>query len=184
MAARSIAGATFADWWAYKMEVQEAIPYNAYLMEKQGVVTAINSDDAEMARRLNQEAAKVIKYGGLTEEEAWKLVTLNPAKMLHIDNKVGSLKAGKDADVVIWSGNPLSIYARAEKTFVDGVKYWDVEEDEKIRDFQQKEKARLIAKSLEEKDKGNATQKAVEKPTIIYHCETLSGDINEDVNHN
>ncbi|WP_134087688.1 amidohydrolase family protein [Olivibacter sp. XZL3] len=184
MAARSIAGATFADWWAYKMEVQEAIPYNAYLMEKQGVVTAINSDDAEMARRLNQEAAKVIKYGGLTEEEAWKLVTLNPAKMLHIDNRVGSLKVGKDADVVVWSDNPLTIYARAEKTFVDGVKYWDVEEDQKLRDLQQKEKARLIAKSLEEKGKGNATQKATEKTTMVYHCETLSGDNNEDVNHN
>ncbi|MEH6304145.1 amidohydrolase family protein [Olivibacter sp. CPCC 100613] len=184
MAARSIAGATFADWWAYKMEVQEAIPYNAYLMEKQGVVTAINSDDAEMARRLNQEAAKIIKYGGLTEEEAWKLVTLNPAKMLHIDHRVGSLKVGKDADVVIWSGNPLSIYARAEKTFVDGVKYWDVDEDQAIRNLQQKEKARLIAKSLEEKGKGNATQKAVEKPSIVYHCETLSEDMNEDVNHN
>lgn len=183
MAARSIAGATFADWWAYKMEVQEAIPYNAYLMEKQGVVTAINSDDAEMARRLNQEAAKVIKYGGLTEEEAWKLVTLNPAKMLHIDNRVGSLKAGKDADVVVWSGNPLSIYARAEKTFVDGIKYWDVEEDQKLQAAQQKEKARLIAKSLAEKGKGSATQKAVEKTTIVYHCETLA-DNNEDVNHN
>lgn len=183
MAARSIAGATFADWWAYKMEVQEAIPYNAYLMKKQGVVTAINSDDAEMARRLNQEAAKVIKYGGLSEEEAWKLVTLNPAKMLHVDDRVGSLKEGKDADVVLWSDNPLSIYARAEKTFVDGVKYWDVEEDEKVREAQKKEKARLIARSIEEKGKGNATQKAVKEPSIIYHCETLSEEINEQVNH-
>jgi len=184
MAARSIAGATFADWWAYKMEVQEAIPYNAYLMEKQGVVTAINSDDAEMARRLNQEAAKVIKYGGLSEEEAWKLVTLNPAKMLHVDDRVGSLKEGKDADVVLWSDNPLTVYARAEKTFVDGVKYWDVEEDEKTRGLQQSEKARLIAKSIEEKGKGNATQKAVKEPSIIYHCETLSEDHNGDFNQN
>lgn len=183
MAARSIAGATFADWWAYKMEVQEAIPYNAYLMEKQGVVTAINSDDAEMARRLNQEAAKVIKYGGLSEEDAWKLVTLNPAKMLHVDDRVGSLKVGKDADVVLWSDNPLTVYARAEKTFVDGVKYWDAEEDEKIRETQKKEKARLIAKSIEEKSKGSTTQKAVKEPSIIYHCETLSEEINEDINH-
>lgn len=184
MAARSIAGATFADWWAYKMEVQEAIPYNAYLMEKQGVVTAINSDDAEMARRLNQEAAKVIKYGGLSEEEAWKLVTLNPAKMLHVDDRVGSIKAGKDADVVVWSDNPLSIYAKAEKTFVDGVKYWDGEEDEKTRDSQRKEKARLIAKLIEDKGKGNATQKAVEKPTMVYHCETLLDENSEEFNHN
>lgn len=184
MAARSIAGATFADWWAYKMEVQEAIPYNAYLMEKQGVVTAINSDDAEMARRLNQEAAKVIKYGGLSEEEAWKLVTLNPAKMLHVDGRVGSIKIGKDADVVVWSDDPLSIYAKAEKTFVDGVKYWDVEEDEKLRKTQREEKARLIAKSIEEKGKGNSTQKALEKPAMIYHCETLLEDNSEDFNHN
>ncbi|QNL50723.1 amidohydrolase family protein [Olivibacter sp. SDN3] len=176
MASRSIAGATFADWWAYKMEVQEAIPYNAYLMEKQGVVTAINSDDAEMARRLNQEAAKIVKYGGLSEEDAWKMVTLNPAKMLHIDDRVGSLKAGKDADVVVWSDNPLSIYARAEKTFVDGVKYWDSEADEMIREDQKKEKARIIAKLLDEKGKGATTQKANASPTFIYHCETLEED--------
>lgn len=185
MAARSIAGATFADWWAYKMEVQEAIPYNAYLMEKQGVVTAINSDDAEMARRLNQEAAKTIKYGGLSEEEALKLVTLNPAKMLHVDDRVGSLKVGKDADIVLWSDNPLSIYARAEKTFVDGVKYWDSETDEKIREDQEAEKARLIAKLLEEKGKGGATQRANSMPSFIYHCETLEEDVIETLHsHN
>lgn len=173
MAARSIAGATFADWWAYKMEVQEAIPYNAYLMQKEGVVTAINSDDAEMARRLNQEAAKVMKYGGIEEEEAMKLVTLNPAKMLHIDNRVGSLKVGKDADVVLWSDHPLSIYAKAEKTFVDGVKYWDLEEDAAKQEALEKERARLIAKSLEAKSTGGATQRATERPTMVYHCETL-----------
>ncbi len=89
-----------------------------------GLNVCINSDDAEMARRLNQEAAKSVKYGGMTEEEAFKMVTLNPAKALHVDDKVGSLKQGKDADVVIWSDNPLSIYAKAEKTIVDGIVYF------------------------------------------------------------
>lgn len=173
MSNRSIAGATFADWWAYKMEVQEAIPYNAYLMTSQNVVTAINSDDAEMARRLNQEAGKIVKYGGLGEEEAMKLVTLNPAKMLHIDNRVGSLRAGKDADVVLWSDNPLSVYAKAEKTFVDGVKYWDLEEDEAKQKALQEEKARLIKKSLASKGSGGAVQRPVGRPNMVYHCETM-----------
>jgi imidazolonepropionase-like amidohydrolase len=94
---------------------KEAIPFNAALMTKVGINTSINSDDAEMARRLNQEAAKTVMYGGLTEEEAWKLVTLNPAKMMHLDNRLGSIKAGKDADVVLWNENPLSVYAKPEK---------------------------------------------------------------------
>lgn len=173
MAKRHIAGSTFGDWWAYKMEVAEAIPYNAYLMHEQGVLTGINSDDAEMARRLNQEAAKSIMYGGLSEEEAFKLVTLNPAKMLHIDDRVGSLKVGKDADIVLWSDNPLSIYAKAEMTFVDGKKYWDIQENEIRKETVAKEKTRLIQKSLLSKKSGARTQKSVAKPELIYHCETL-----------
>jgi imidazolonepropionase-like amidohydrolase len=117
-------GSSFSDWWAYKYEVKEAIPYNAALMHQVGVVTAINSDDAEMARRLNQEAAKVVKYGGISEEDAWKMVTLNPAKLLHLDHRMGSIRAGKDADLVLWSDHPLSILARAEKTMVDGIFYY------------------------------------------------------------
>lgn len=110
------AGASsFSDWWAYKYEVAEAIPQNPNILHEEGVVTAINSDDAEMARRLNQEAAKSIKYAGMSEEDALKMVTLNPAKLLHVDNRVGSIKEGKDADLVLWSDNPLSIYAIAEK---------------------------------------------------------------------
>jgi imidazolonepropionase-like amidohydrolase len=112
MAKRGIGGSTFADWWAYKMEVKEAIPYNAALMYHEGVTVAINSDDAEMARRLNQEAAKTVEYGGVPEEEAWKMVTLNPAKLLHVDHRMGSIKAGKDADLVLWNAHPLSVYAR------------------------------------------------------------------------
>ena len=129
MAEHGAGGSTFSDWWAYKFEVRYAIPYNAELMTMAGVTTAINSDDPEMARRLNQEAAKSVKYGGMSEEDAWKMVTLNPAKLLHLDDRMGSIKVGKDADLVLWSDNPLSIYAQAEKTMVDGKIYYDQEED-------------------------------------------------------
>jgi imidazolonepropionase-like amidohydrolase len=145
---------TFSDWWGYKMEVQDAIPYNAGIMTKVGLNVAINSDDAEMARRLNQEAAKTVKYGGISEEEALKMVTINPAKMLHVDSKVGSLKAGKDADVVIWSDNPLSIYAVAETTIVDGTVYFDRLKDQELRKQIQTERNRLIQKMLGEKKGG------------------------------
>jgi imidazolonepropionase-like amidohydrolase len=173
MKAHGIAGSTFSDWWAYKMEVAEAIPYNGAIMHNVGITTAFNSDDAEMARRLNQEAGKAVLYGGIPEEEALKLVTLNPARMLHIDSRVGSLKPGKDADVVIWSANPLSIYAKAEKTFVDGVAYWDMERDAKVRADQQTEKARIIKKMLESKNKGGKTQKAAAPAQRIYNCESM-----------
>lgn len=183
MAERGIAGSTFADWWAYKIEVAEAIPYNAYLMYSQGVLTAINSDDAEMARRLNQEASKIVKYGGVSEEEAFKMVTLNPAKMLHIDNRVGSIKVGKDADIVVWSHNPLSIYAKAEKTYVDGVKYWDIDEDAIKQMELDKERARLIQKSLDSKGKGNVTQRPIPKAVVLYHCDTMEEEDHDHVNH-
>lgn len=173
MKAHGIAASTFSDWWAYKMEVAEAIPYNGAIMHNVGITTAFNSDDAEMARRLNQEAGKAVLYGGLPEEEALKLVTLNPARMLHIDSKVGSLKPGKDADVVVWSATPLSIYAKAERTFVDGVAYWDMERDEKVRADQQTEKARIIKKMLDSKNKGGRTQRPAAPAQRIYNCETM-----------
>lgn len=182
MKARGISASTFSDWWAYKMEVAEAIPYNGKIMHNVGITTAFNSDDAEMARRLNQEAGKAVLYGGVSEEDALKFVTLNPAKMLHIDNKVGSLKAGKDADVVIWSANPLSIYAKAEKTFVDGVSYWDIERDEQLRKDQQTERARIIKKMQESKGKGGKTQRPTAESPRMYHCETVEDyamEINE-----
>ncbi len=146
MKAHGSNASTFSDWWNYKMEVVDAIPYNAYIMNKVGLNVAINSDDAEMARRLNQEAAKSVKYGGMSEEDALKMVTINPAKMLHVDGKVGSLKVGKDADIVIWSDNPLSIYAKAEKTIVDGIVYFDRDKDAELRKRNQAEKARIVAK--------------------------------------
>jgi imidazolonepropionase-like amidohydrolase len=146
MKAHGANASTFSDWWYYKMEVVDAIPYNAYIMNKVGLNVAINSDDAEMARRLNQEAAKSVKYGGMSEEEAWKMVTINPAKMLHVDGKVGSIKVGKDADLVVWSDNPLSIYAKAEKTIVDGIIYFDRDKDAAMRFQNKNERARLIQK--------------------------------------
>ncbi len=146
MKAHGANASTFSDWWNYKMEVVDAIPYNAYIMQQVGLNVAINSDDAEMARRLNQEAAKSIKYGGMSEVDALNMVTINPAKMLHVDNKVGSIKVGKDADLVLWSDNPLSIYAKAEKTIVDGIIYFDREKDAAMRIQNQTEKARLLQK--------------------------------------
>ncbi|WP_394906232.1 amidohydrolase family protein [uncultured Mesonia sp.] len=164
---------TFSDWWAYKYEVNDAIPYNAGILHNQGVVTAINSDDAEMSRRLNQEAAKTIKYGGLSEEDAWKTVTLNPAKLLHIDKYVGSIKEGKHADLVLWSDHPLSIYAKAEKTFVDGKLYFDLEKDKLLRAQNNTLKNKLIQKTLDASQSGSETQDVVEDEKILMHCDTL-----------
>ncbi|MBA2612844.1 MAG: amidohydrolase family protein [Bacteroidetes bacterium] len=175
MKAHGVSASTFSDWWAYKNEVVEAIPYNAAILTRMGVNTSMNSDDAEMARRLNQEAAKAIKYGGLTEAEALKLVTLNPAKMLHIDDKVGSIKVGKVADVVLWSDNPLSVYAIADKTIIDGQIYFDREEDAKLKQYIKTERARIIAKLLLEKQKGGKVEKLKSKHERLYHCNTLEG---------
>jgi imidazolonepropionase-like amidohydrolase len=179
MKAHGVNASTFSDWWAYKFEVMEAIPFNAAILTRMGVNTAINSDDAEMARRLNQEAAKSIKYGGLTEEEAWKLVTLNPAKMLHLDKNMGSIKKDKDADVVLWSDNPLSVYAKAEKTFVDGICYYDREKENIMRETVQEERSRLIKKMIEAKKNGEPTQKGGGRSRRNYHCDTM-GDEEEN----
>ena len=158
MKAHGASASTFSDWWNYKMEVVDAIPQNAYLMQKNGVNVAINSDDAEMARHLNHEAAKSIKYAGMSEEDALKMVTLNPAKMLHVADRVGSLKEGKDADLVIWSDHPLSIYAKSEKTIVDGAVVFDREVDAKLQADLKKEKQRLIQKMILAKKGGSATR--------------------------
>jgi imidazolonepropionase-like amidohydrolase len=176
---RGIYASTFSDWWAYKNEVMEAIPYNAALMTKAGIVTAINSDDAEMARRLNQEAAKTVKYGGLTPVQALKLVTLNPAKMLHIDKQVGSIAAGKSADVVIWSGHPLSVYSVAEQTIVDGVVYFDRKRDAELQRATEAERARIIARLLKAKRAGEPAVKPAVKKQKLYHCDTMEGEGHE-----
>nr|MBA2745618.1 amidohydrolase family protein [Flavisolibacter sp.] len=161
---------TFSDWWAYKMEVQDAIPYNAAIMHRMGLNVALNSDDAEMARRLNQEAAKVVKYGGLSEEEAFKMVTLNAAKMLRVDDKVGSLKAGKDGDVVVWSEHPLSIYAKALYTIVDGIVYFDRQKDEQLQLLVDSERNRLVKKMVGEKRSGAPTQAAIPSYQVMHSC--------------
>lgn len=173
MAEHGAAGSTFSDWWAYKFEVEEAIPYNGALMHEQGVVVAFNSDDAEMARRLNQEAAKAVLFGGVSEEEAWKFVTLNPAKMLHIDDRVGSIKVGKDADLVLWNNNPLSIYARADRTYVDGRQYFNRSDYEQQLQQLQRERNALIQASLDDKKKGGKTQPASGKRRRLLHCNSL-----------
>lgn len=173
MKSHGVGASTFSDWWAYKYEVNDAIPYNAAILNNVGVITAINSDDAEMSRRLNQEAAKAVKYGGTSEEDAWKMVTLNPAKLLHIDDKVGSIKIGKDADLVLWSGNPLSIYTKAEKTIIEGTTYFDLKIDKQQRINIKNERNNLIQMMLKEKNKGIKTQPIIVKKKQDMHCDTL-----------
>lgn len=173
MKQHGVGASTFSDWWAYKYEVNDAIPYNAAILHNVGITVAINSDDAEMSRRLNQEAAKTIKYGGMSEEEAWKFVTINPAKLLHIDDKVGSIKVGKDADVVLWNSHPMSIYSKAEKTIINGVIYFDIEKDLELREAIKKERNTLINMMLNEKIKGNNVQSPKKKVTPHFHCDTV-----------
>jgi imidazolonepropionase-like amidohydrolase len=170
MKAHGANASTFSDWWAYKMEVQDAIPYNAAIMSRVGLNVAINSDDAEMARRLNQEAAKIVKYGGVSEEEALKMVTLNPAKMLHVEDKVGSLKIGKDGDIVVWSDNPLSIYAKPDYTIVDGTIYFDRVKDEQMQKLVDVERNRLVTKMIGEKRGGAPVQQAIPSYEIMHTC--------------
>jgi len=139
-------GSTFSDWWSYKMEAYDAIPYNAALMTERGVLSCINSDSDEEMRHLNQEAAKTMKWGGMSEEEALKLVTINPARMLRIDDRVGSIEVGKDADLVIYTNHPLSVYSRVEQTLIDGQVYFDREHDRMLREQLAQEKETLLQK--------------------------------------
>ncbi|MCH2601010.1 MAG: amidohydrolase, partial [Pirellulales bacterium] len=148
MAAHGAMGSTFADWWAYKYEVIDAIPYNGKLMHKAGVVVSFNSDDRELGRHLNHEAAKAVRYGGVPPAEALKFVTLNPAKQLRIEKFVGSLESGKHADFVIWSGDPLSVFSRCEQTWIDGRKYFDRQDDIASRVILRERRETLIQKIL------------------------------------
>jgi imidazolonepropionase-like amidohydrolase len=172
MKAHGVSASSFADWWGYKYEVFEAIPQNATILHNVGVNVCINSDDVEMARRLNQEAAKSVKYGGMSEEDAWKMVTLNPAKALHIDDYVGTIEKGKDADLVLWSDNPLSIYAKPLYTLIDGRCYFDFEKDAEIGAKIKVEKQRILQKMMSESgSKQDAA--AGKKEKNHYHCDTL-----------
>jgi len=138
---------TFSDWWAYKAEVYDAIPYNGALMREEGLLVSFNSDDTELARRMNTEAAKAVKYGGVPEEEALRFVTINSARQLHVDHLIGSIEKGKDADIVIWSGPPLSSYSVCEQSWIDGRRYFDRKEDIERRARIEREKAVLLAKA-------------------------------------
>ncbi|MEY4992292.1 MAG: hypothetical protein RI948_1171 [Bacteroidota bacterium] len=177
-----VAGSTFSDWWAYKFEVNDAIPYNAALMTEQGVLVCINSDDAEMGRRLNQEAAKTVKYGGLSEEQAWKLVTLNPAKALHLDDQMGSVKAGKAADLVLWTANPLSIEARVSLTMVDGVVYYEEKEQAQKQLQIEQERTRILSLMLAANERGEASKAPQKKVKKHFHCDTLGEEATETEN--
>lgn len=171
MKKHGVSASTFADWWAYKYEVMEAIPYNAAILQQMGINTAINSDDAEMGRRLNQEAAKAIKYGGVTECEAIKMVTLNPAKALHLDAKMGSIKVGKDADIVIWTDHPLSIYAMSDYTFVDGILLFERSIQNTLHEQIKLERERIIQKMIKAKQSGEKAEKKRSKVQDEYHCD-------------
>jgi imidazolonepropionase-like amidohydrolase len=171
MKAHGANASSFADWWAYKFEVYDAIPYNCALMTRVGVNVAVNSDDPEMARRLNQEAAKSMKYGGLTAEEALKLCTLNPAKMLHVDNRVGSIKAGKDADLVLWSDDPLSIYAKPLYTLVDGIIYFDYSKQIEMEKQIASNRAMIMQKMNDAIKNGDKPNPGVSPQQEIMHCD-------------
>ncbi len=129
IAAHGGGASTFSDWWAYKIEAFDATPYNAAIMHKKGVIVSLNSDSDELVRHMNNEAAKVLKYGGLTDDEALAMVTINPARQLEIESRVGSIEVGKDADLAIFDAHPLSNYAKVQKVFIDGQLYFDRQKD-------------------------------------------------------
>jgi N-acetylglucosamine-6-phosphate deacetylase len=154
MAKHGVAGTAFSDWWAYKFEVYDAIPYNGALMHNAGVSVSFNSDSDELGRRLNWEAGKAVKYGGVSEEEALKFVTYNPAEQLGVEDRVGSIETGKDADLTVWNGPPLSAFAMCEQTWVDGQKYFDREDDLMRRAEDASMRTALIQKILKSGDAG------------------------------
>lgn len=172
MKAQGCNASTFSDWWAYKIEVTDAIAYNSTIMQRVGLNVCVNSDDAEQQRHLNQEAAKSIKYGGTSDEDAFKMCTLNPAIALHVADRVGSIKEGKDADLVLWNDNPLSVYAKPEKTIVDGIIYYDIGRDLQLRKYIAAERNRLIQKMIAEKRSGAS----MAPPTPSYRIELSCGD--------
>jgi imidazolonepropionase-like amidohydrolase len=154
IAAHGAGASTFSDWWAYKVEAYDAIPYNAALMTERGVVVSINSDDAEEMRHLNLEAAKTMKWGGLSEDEALKLVTINPAIQLGIQDRVGSIEVGKDADLVIFKGHPLTMESAVQQTYIDGKLYFDIQLDRQRQEAIRREKEALIRKHLPRREAG------------------------------
>ncbi|MEC8784670.1 MAG: amidohydrolase family protein, partial [Planctomycetota bacterium] len=173
MARHGAMGSAFSDWWAYKYEVVDAIPHAGALMHEAGVVVSFNSDDRELARHLNQEAAKAMKYGGVSAEEALKFVTLNPAKQLRIDQYVGSIEVGKHADIVLWSGSPLSNLSRCEQTWIDGVKYFDRQDDLANRTLVFDMRQALIQKILDSGEEMHAPGEGKVDPASLWPREDL-----------
>jgi len=162
IAAHGAGGGTFIDWWGYKAEAYDAIPYNPALMMRNGVLTSVNSDSDELARHLNHDAAKAMKYGGLTEDEALRLCTINGAKQLRLDHRIGSIEAGKDADLAIWTGHPLSIYSRVDTTMIEGEILFDRQRDLQQREAMKREKEERLKKEADEAKK-NKKDDAKEK---------------------
>jgi len=174
MAKHGAGGSTFADWWGYKFEVYDAIPHNACLMAQRGVLTSINSDSRDLQRRLNQEAAKSITYCGMSQVDAWNMITINPAKQLKIDDRVGSIAPGKQADFVIWDHNPLSVYARAEQTWINGRNYFNLVSDKAAQQNVRQEKALLLNKLMADKSKvkpSSALSASEKMLQPAWHCE-------------
>jgi hypothetical protein len=185
MAAHGASGIGFSDWWQYKQEVIDAIPQNAWLMWDRGVNVGFNSDDAELARRLNTEAAKAIKYGGMPPEEAIKTVTLNPAKSLKIDGRIGSLEPGKDADFAIWSGSPMSPYSRCEQTWIEGRCYFDRAADMAGREALARERAALIAgtRAAKRDTPGGGTERRGPPPRYLEDTDQSGNECGEPTGH-
>jgi len=177
MAKHGVGASSFADWWAYKMEVYDAIPESPAIMHEAGVNVSINSDDAEMARRLNQEAAKSIKYGNVAEIDALKFVTINAAKQMAIDERTGSIEVGKDGDVVVWTGNPLSNTSRVERTFVDGREYFSRSSDAQMRERDAALRRQLEQEAIKAISKGAPAARGGRGPRREYHCDTIEDEV-------
>ena len=167
----------FADYWGYKIEAWDAIPYNAAILWKNGVIVSINSDDGERMRRLNLEAAKVTKYGDVPEEEALKMITLNPAKQLGIDKRTGSIEIGKDADIVIWTAHPFSIYSRVETTMIEGEIYFDRTQDAAKRIAMDKERQELEKADVNRAPGSGGAPPRVPTERIKTHLDDADGGI-------
>jgi N-acetylglucosamine-6-phosphate deacetylase len=159
---------SFSDWWAYKLEVYDAIPYNGALMHQQGIVVSFNSDDAELGRHMNHEAAKAVKYGGVDPHSALQFVTLNPAKQLRIDKQVGSLEVGKDADFALWNGSPLSVRSRCEQTWIDGRKYFDRQIDSQMRIRDAQIHRKLVQKVLDSGESAGERSSLADDPSRLW----------------
>ena len=184
IAAHGAGASSFSDWWAYKFEVYDAIPYSPALMHERGVLVTLNSDSDELARRLNLEAAKAVKYGGVPREEAFKFVSANAAKQLGVEKRIGSLEAGKDADFVLWSGDPLDTRTVCLQTWIDGKKYFDREADQKLRPMLAAEKSDLAAKARAAASRGGeraGSAPSSRPPEETHACDDLEDRGNGEV---